>query len=186
MSDGQILGMPRWVAIGGALASCAFLGTCVWGFSGLFKDAENARQKTLTFFEVYMFGGNLPLDGEGIYYQPTSWEDSTIERLNLFIERAGEVLSSEDTNCSVNSSANLNPEQSGTIAQCVTLHELAKSKAQSTLVWRKKGEDWLLQNLNYTLFNQEFANQILGDVALIQRGLDPDNLPDVPEDGSDN
>ena len=166
-------GMPWWGIVLIILFVGAGLTTCAVGFGSMFALGNDAAKKTDTLLEEWLANGMPAIDDP--VYGP-GWDQKQIDRLNLFIKRVGEVRSSEPTACTARSSVGTSTEN-GTFVTCQTRHNLGKIQSISTSIWKKADDGLTLYRYNYLVMDEELANKAFSDVALIERGLDPDNLP---------
>lgn len=169
-------GLPVWVIIVIIVGCFASLGTCVWGFSGLFKAGNAARDKTDEFLGSALTEG-LPKADDVIYLSEGDliWKQPTIDRINLFLKRIGKPRAAGETMCSTISRTGTG-SQNGTYATCSTPITYDATPARVTTVWKIKDEGPLLSSFNINVENEEYGHKVLSDIALIERGIDPDTL----------
>ena len=173
---GKSKGLPLWGILLLVFGAAGSLGTCVWGFGGLFKTALETQHKTDEFL-VDVFKTGLPETSDPIYLAEgdMTWKQETVDRINLFLTRVGTARSAEDSVCSTESKASLTG-QNGTFSTCFTAVTYDATPARVTTVWKMKDGEAYLYSFNINVENEELGRKILGDIALIERSLDPDEL----------
>lgn len=179
-------GLPVWAIILIVIVLAGGLVTCVAGFGNLFAFGKFASERTDVLVPRWTERG-MPDVTDPIYME--GWNQKDVDDINLFTKRAGKITKSDKTSCSTRSSAGTG-QNNGTFATCITVHDLETTRAQSVSVWKKVGDDIKLYSYNYTVEDEELGNKVLSDMALIERGIDPDNLPeglvaDQPEEAGE-
>lgn len=170
--------MPLWAMLAIVVVISLLLGSCVWSFVGLFGKNTVAQTASDDFLRQVTDGDGFPGADDPVFsvIGDRKWEQKSIDMINLYFDRMGDIKSTDASVCQTVSKASTN-EDSGTFSTCTALHRLDGFEGTSTMVWRAVGDGLTLDSYNIQLNDADVNTRIQGDIALIQRGLDPDNLP---------
>lgn len=173
---GKRRGLPVWLIIVIIFGCVASLSTCVWGFRGLFQAVNTAKDKTDDLLSEALLKG-LPNAENEIYLSEGDmiWKQTDIDRINLFLERVGKPRSAGDNMCFATTQTGTDV-QSGTFSTCNTPITHDATPARVTTVWKMKEDGPLLMSFNINVENEKYGRKILSDIALIERGIDPETL----------
>lgn len=134
----------------GAVTLIGLLGTCVWTFSGLFKNISEAKERTSAFLDETFLVGDLPAEGSAIYSKiGGGWEQASIDRVNAYVTQAGPVSSSDEPECGAQNLVGQDDRPDGSYTTCETIHTVPGGQMASTIIWKIEKDGWKLFSLNY-------------------------------------
>lgn len=134
---------PPYLAIaGGVTAIILLLGTCTWGFSGLFKDMSTVSDLTTETAEDFLTNG-LPEYADTIYSPEGDFTAESIELLEDLLVELRPIKSVDDPSCNANFNYSTN-ELSGRFVSCLSIVTFDQSSGRLETVWRFESEDWRL------------------------------------------
>lgn len=139
-----------WIA-GISLVLVLLLGTCVKGGMDAYR-ALTARAAETEEFARYVMRNGLPPQGDPVYARRMSITQADVDAMNRYMRQFGRVSSYSQAACSIVSSANSDPVESGTFGNCFLTAEAQHSPVNITVRWVREDDAWKLHafNVNYT------------------------------------
>jgi len=140
----------RYVFIGIGLLVLFGFGSCVWMFTGMFKQMGERQTATKLFVEKLLVKG-MPPANDALYHSEAGITQKNIDAINAMLRDYGAASSIGDSECNINVSADSNPAENGTFSRCVTQAQFATTEGQITIQWKMQDEEWklLFFNIHY-------------------------------------
>lgn len=132
-----------WWILGGGALLLYVLGSCVKGGIDLYKAVTARNAATEMLAQRFMAEG-LPSADDPVYARRAGVDQASLDSLNRFMKQFGKVSEFTPASCNIVSSANADPAQSGTFANCTLAAKAELSPVTIAVRWVREDETWKL------------------------------------------
>jgi hypothetical protein len=143
----------KWWIAGILLGVVVLLGTCIKGGMDLFAALGARTEATEEFVRKAMKDGLPPAD-DPIYARRAGVTQEQVDASNRYVKQFGAVSDFSAAVCQINSSANIDPTQSGTFGDCSMTASSEHSPVNIYVGWVREDEVWKIFRFDASFTDQ--------------------------------